>query len=69
MKYALLDGELHIHQRESDIYLPVSLEEAQHVVDVMNLHETIKSASIAQIAPSNMLQRAEALLDNSKEAE
>ena len=36
MKYALIDSEIHIHHREGDTYWPLSLEEAQHVVDVMN---------------------------------
>ena len=36
MKYTLIDGEIHLHQREGDTYWPLSLEEAQHVVNVMN---------------------------------
>lgn len=40
MKYALIDGELHRHDREQDIFLPLTLAEAQHVVDVMNSLET-----------------------------
>ncbi len=36
MKYALLDGEIHLHNREQDMFLPLTLAEAQHVVDVMN---------------------------------
>lgn len=39
MKYALIDGEIHIHQREADAWWPLSIEEAQHVVDVMNAYE------------------------------
>lgn len=39
MKYALIDGEIHIHQRDTDAWWPLSLAEAQHVVDVMNCFE------------------------------
>jgi rhodanese-related sulfurtransferase len=40
MKYTLIDNEIHIHQRDADTYWPLSIEEAQHVVDVMNAFET-----------------------------
>lgn len=40
MKYALIDSEIHKHDREQDIFLPLTLAEAQHVVDVMNSLET-----------------------------
>ena len=36
MKYALLDGEIHLHNRDQDMFLPLTLAEAQHVVDTMN---------------------------------
>lgn len=36
MKYDVHDGEIVIHQRDSDVFLPLSLAEMQHVVDVMN---------------------------------
>lgn len=68
MKYALIDGEISIHQRDQDTFWPISLDEAQHIVDVMNLHETIKAAGIAPTVPADMIHRAEALLDNENEA-
>ncbi len=36
MKYTVEDGEIMIHQRDTDAWWPLSLAEAQHVVDVMN---------------------------------
>lgn len=36
MKYALIDGEIHKHDRETAMFLPLTLDEAQFVVDVMN---------------------------------
>lgn len=36
MKYDVHDSEIMIHQRDSDVFLPLSLAEMQHVVDVMN---------------------------------
>lgn len=40
MKYALIDGEIHARPRDGDVFLPLSLDEMQHVVDVMNSFET-----------------------------
>jgi len=40
MKYALIDGEIHKHDRETAMFLPLTLDEAQVVVDVMNSLET-----------------------------
>lgn len=40
MKYALIDGEIHAKPRDQDVFLPLSLDEAAHVVDVMNSFET-----------------------------
>lgn len=36
MKYALIDGEIHRHDSETAAFLPLTLAEAQHVVDAMN---------------------------------
>lgn len=44
MKYLLQDGEIMIHQRDQDTFWPLSLDEAQHVVDVMNALSTAKTA-------------------------
>lgn len=43
MKYALIDREIHVHHRDTDAWWPISNEEAQHIVDVMNVYEA-KSA-------------------------
>lgn len=40
MKYTVEDGEIMIHQRDTDAWWPLSLAEAQHVVDVMNSFES-----------------------------
>lgn len=67
MKYALVDGEIHIHQRDQDTYWPLSLEEAQHVVDVMNNTELLRAVIDAGAVPTDMLPRALALLDETVE--
>lgn len=36
MRYALIDGEIHSKPRGQDTFWPISNEEAQHIVDVMN---------------------------------
>ncbi len=84
MKYALIDSELHVHQRDSDIYLPLSLDELQHVVDTMNrLGEAIEQAKKQPLfqrlrddlmaeylpVPTDMIERAEALLDDEPKPE
>lgn len=51
MKYALIDGEIHRHDREQDLFLPLTLAEAQHVVDVMNaFHAKTGTDKLAAIA-------------------
>lgn len=67
MKYALIDSEIHIHQREADTYWPLSLAEAQHVVDVMN--DLAAGAASMWVVPSDMIERAEALLDSDDKPE
>ena len=37
MKYALIDGEIHHRDSDTGDFWPVSLDEAQHIVDVMNM--------------------------------
>lgn len=36
MKYALIDNEIHSKPSDADTFWPISNEEAQHIVDVMN---------------------------------
>ena len=36
MKYALIDNEIHARPSDQDTFWPISNEEAQHIVDVMN---------------------------------
>lgn len=36
MKYALIDNEIHSRPSDQDTFWPISNEEAQHIVDVMN---------------------------------
>ena len=71
MKYALIDGEIMIHQREQDAYWPLSIEEAQHVVDVMNVltRDDLSRVAASLGVPTDMIARAEALLDSDDKPE
>lgn len=39
-KYALIDLEIHRHDRDTDSFVPLTVAEAQHVVDTMNQVES-----------------------------
>lgn len=61
MKYALIDHEIHIHQREQDTFWPISNEEAQHIVDVMNALS--KQSSSAKSGEDKLMAIAALVLD------
>lgn len=64
LKYALIDGELHRHDRDADTFLPLTLAEAQEVADTLNaLAQAKRGIETTWVVPANMLPNALALVD------